>query len=81
MLSPGRSIRSTVYHDFEKNNLLTKIDSHLMITVYLVNNYEKLPGNIRNAMKGLDKMWLESVADRGVDAKAALEAFRNYQKW
>ena len=51
-----------------------------MITVYLVNNYEKLPGNIRNAMKGLDKMWLESVADRGVDAKAALEALRNYQK-
>jgi hypothetical protein len=35
---------------------------------------------MRNTMKGLDAEWIESVADRGVDAKAALEAFRRYQK-
>jgi len=31
-------------------------------------------------LEGLDKMWLDLVADRGIDAKAALEAFRKYQK-
>ncbi len=48
--------------------------------IHMVDSYEQLAADMRNTMKGLDAEWIESVADRGVDAKAALEAFRNYQK-
>jgi len=48
--------------------------------IHMVDSYEKLAADMGNTMKGLDAKWIESVADRGVDAKAALEAFRNYQK-
>ena len=48
--------------------------------IHMVDSYEQLAADMRSKMKGLDAQWIESVADRGVDAKAALEAFRNYQQ-
>ena len=47
--------------------------------IHMVDVYEKLAVDMKNTMKGLDKTWVESVADRGVDAEAALAAFRSYQ--
>ena len=47
--------------------------------VHKADVYEKLAVEMKAKMKGLDQMWVESVADRGVDAEAALAAFRNYQ--
>jgi len=47
--------------------------------IHMVDVYEKLAVDMKNTMKGLDKTWIESVADRGVDAEAALAAFRSYQ--
>ncbi|QJD71425.1 TRAP transporter substrate-binding protein [Marinobacterium sp. LSUCC0821] len=49
-------------------------------SVHMVDAYEKLAADMKGMMKGLDQKWMESVSDRGVDAKAALAAFRNYQK-
>ena len=48
--------------------------------IQMVDSYEQLQVDMRNTMQALDAERIESVADRGVDAKAALEAFRNYQK-
>lgn len=47
--------------------------------IHMVDSFEKLAVDMKQTMKGLDQMWIDSVADRGVDAKAALEAFRSYQ--
>jgi len=47
--------------------------------IHMVDSYEQLAVDMKNTMRGLDKTWIESVADRGVDAQAALDAFRSYQ--
>jgi len=48
--------------------------------IHMVDSFEQLAVDMKNTMQGLDKMWIDSVADRGIDAQAALDAFRNYQK-
>jgi len=46
------------------------------VNVTLVESDDKMAQEFRDLTKGMDDAWLKLVADRGVDAKAALEEIR-----
>jgi len=46
------------------------------VNVTLVKSDDKMAQEFRDLTKGMDDAWLKLVADRGVDAKAALEEIR-----
>ncbi|MBY4678139.1 TRAP transporter substrate-binding protein [Marinobacterium arenosum] len=47
------------------------------VNVMMVGENDPIAKEFREVAKGMDDAWIESVADRGVDAKAALEELRS----